>query len=86
MAKKNKIVDGMFRFFSEGGREHSPRALTFKHFSPEEIVKILELVSGRDAHDIVAYANTCRVSSKQITVDDVRQVVNMMKVKEVQES
>lgn len=84
--KKGKAIDGMFRFFSETGRACSPRAKTLKNFTPEEIVKMLELIGGRDAHDIVAYANTCKVSSRLVTVEDVQQVMNMMRVKEIQES
>lgn len=83
---KNRAVEGMFHFFDNKGRANIPRARTFQHFTPEEVFKLLQLVNGRDAHDIVAYANTCKSSSRKVTVEDVQQVANMLKVKEVQES
>jgi len=83
---KSKAADRMFHFFNNTGREHTPRANTFKKLSPEEIHQILQLIAGRDAHDIVAYANICKVSSRKVTLEDVQQVANLLSVKEIQES
>jgi hypothetical protein len=83
---KSKAADGMFRFFNNVGREHVPRARTFAKFTPEEIFGILQLISGRDAHDIITYANTCKSGSRKVTLEDVQHVADLFQVKEVQES
>lgn len=84
--KTNRAVEGMVKFFNGRGRGKSPRPRVFSVFSPKEMFQIIQLLDGRDAHDLAAYVNVHKTGSKNLSLEDVQYVANLFCVKEVQDS
>lgn len=82
---KETVSQQLYKFFSHRGKGNRPRADSLDNFTSEEIVQLISLIRGRNAHEIIVFANTYRVSSKEVTVQDIDECRRLLKVSEVQE-
>ena len=70
------------------GPEKNPRMNSVKAFTPDEILIILKLAHNRQSElrDIVGYTRTCKASSSQLSIEEIREAFELFHVRDVLES